>query len=126
MSCNDLRDRLVAGARVEGDLAEHLPGCPECRAFAERLAAVRGALRQGSPAPLPDPGFSHRVLARLPKSSEVLGWAALRALPAALVVVLALAWFSASEPPSVDTVLSAEPSPDLLLTAGALSIEDTP
>ncbi len=126
MRCDDFRDRLLAGARLEGGLAAHLPACPECAAFAERLAAVRGALRQGRPAPLPDPGFSHRVLARLPQSSELLGWAALRALPAALAVVLALAWFSATEPPSVDTVLSAEPSPDLLLTAGALSIEDSP
>jgi len=136
MNCSELRDRLMSGAHAGagaganagpdagGLLAEHLAGCPSCSRFAARLAAVRGALRDRPEGPRPDAGFSLRVRARLPRGSELLGWAALRALPAALALVLALAWMSSSEPPSVETLLSAEPSPDLLLTTGALSLDD--
>jgi hypothetical protein len=142
MDCGELRDRLLAGvgkgaagfpAELTGEplpepLARHLATCAACTRFADRLAATRSVLRAEPAAPAPDPAFSRRVVASLPRTrtSDLLGWAALRALPAALALACALAYISSSEPPSLETFLSNEPSPDLLLTTGALAVEDSP
>jgi len=123
MTCKAFRNQAMRQRASSPPLAEHLSTCRDCAAFASRLDAIRGSLRAPASEISPGPAFASRVQANLPRGSEMLGWAALRALPAALVVALALAWMSYSEPPSVETVLSAEPSPDLLLTAGALAPE---
>jgi len=127
MDCKTLRSQMMVGGRESAAWSEHLSVCRSCAAFAARLDAVRLSLRASSGLEIaPDLAFSARVLARLPRGPELLGWAALRALPAALVLALALAWMGSSEPPSVDTLLFAEPSPDLLLTTGALAPEVHP
>lgn len=127
MDCQTLRNQLLAGDAGSAAEAEHLAACEPCADFSRRLEAVRRHLRAPSPAAIaPPPGFATRVVARLPRSPEVLGWAALRALPAALLLALVLAWMSWVEPPSMDVLLSSEPSPDLLLTMGTLSPEVHP
>lgn len=127
MDCQTLRNQLLAGDAESTARAEHLSACAACADFARRLEGVRRHLR--APAPpgfAPHPGFAARVVARLPRSPEILGWAALRALPAALLLTFVLAWMSSAEPPSMDVLLSSEPSTDLLLTMGTLSPETHP
>jgi hypothetical protein len=123
MDCKTLKDQMTAGGQGSPEWATHLSSCRSCAAFAARIAAVRLTLRDSSSEIASDAAFPARVLARLPRGPELLGWAALRALPAALLLALTLAWMSSFEPPAVDTLLSAEPSADLLLTTGALAPE---
>lgn len=126
--CRALRDRLM---RSEPGAEAHLESCPDCAAFARRLAVAREVLRQpAAPAePMermePDASFALRVVQRLPRPTELLGWAALRALPAALALVAALLWIGVSQPPSPEfkDLLS---SPDLVLTYAALAPEAGP
>lgn len=122
MDCRAVRDRLTRQVSGPSEAA-HLEGCRECAAFANRLALAREVF--GSPGAViePDPGFARRVVERLPQPAEVLGWAALRALPAALVLALALAWVGASEPSPPTLLLTAEASPDALLTWSVLAEE---
>ncbi len=61
------------------------------------------------------------MVARLPQPAEVLGWAALRALPAALAVAVALLWLGISQPTPPEYLLAAEASPDQLLTWAVLA-----
>jgi hypothetical protein len=70
---------------------------------------------------VPGPEFARRVVARLPQPAEVLGWAALRALPAALALALALLWLGISQPAPPDHLLTGEASPDHLLTWAVLA-----
>ena len=53
-----------------------------------RLAAIRTTLRDGRTPFEPDAAFAARVVARLPEPPDVLGWAALRLVPAALLLAL--------------------------------------
>lgn len=120
MDCSTARDCLVRD-EPGADLSEHVKGCPACATFSHRLELAREALRD-SGAPLEaDPGFALRVVERLPRPAEVLGWAALRALPAAVAMALALAWLGLTQIPSPAALLSSEPSPDLLFTYTALA-----
>lgn len=125
--CRAVRDRLM---RIEpaGEATAHLDACPECAAFARRLELAREALRRpAASADALEPGasFALRVVDRLPKPAELLGWAALRALPAAVVLVLTLLWIGVSQPPAPDSkdLLSGSASPDLVLTYAALAPE---
>lgn len=120
MDCGTVRDRLVRGER-DAAMDSHQEACGSCAVFARRLEAAREAFRQPAAWIEPDPGFASRVAARLPRPAEVLGWAALRALPAALVLALALAWLGLSQPPSADFLLTEDPSLDLLLTYDTLA-----
>jgi hypothetical protein len=127
MDCQTLRNQLLAGDAESVARAEHLSSCVACAEFARRLEGVRRHLRApSSPDLAPPPGFAARVVAGLPRGPEILGWAALRALPAALLLAFVLAWMSWVEPPSMDVLLSSEPSTDLLLTMGTLSPEVHP
>ena len=102
----------------EPGMAEHLAGCPACTAFSRRLDAVREALgRHDDRRVIPDEGFARRTVARLPQPAELLGWAALRALPAALALAFVLAWYGLSQPPPLSALLLDEPSGDELLLA---------
>jgi len=125
MSCNAVRNRLLRGLPGESgdEVARHLAECPECAQFAARWELAREALRRrahpGDPAP--SPGFARRVTALRPGSTEVLGRWALRALPAALVLALALAWVGLDQTPYPSTALLAEePSPEVLFTYSVL------
>lgn len=123
MSCETVRDALLRGSVEDPICTGHLEACRPCADFARRLEEVREALRQpGSPAE-PDPAFAARVVARLPASRNMLGWAALRALPAALALAAALTWIGFQEMPSADQVLTSEPTADALLGPEALAPE---
>lgn len=93
MNCRDLRDRLVRNAPRPDDAA-HLEGCPACRRFASRLAAVRDGLRSRHADVAPDAAFVARVRARLDADAtgDALGRAALRLLPVSLALLAVLVW----------------------------------
>ncbi|MCB1036607.1 MAG: hypothetical protein KDD47_22470 [Acidobacteria bacterium] len=113
MKCQRARDLLTAGpANQPGRLDDHLAGCPSCRLFAERMSAVRRELRSHHTAVEPDGAFSARVLSRLPgsgreRATDLLGWAALRLLPVAVVLALLLGGWSLAASPSPQTLLSS-------------------
>lgn len=134
VDCKRLRDAIFRGDRGDrgergeesADLAAHLKSCPRCARVARLAAAARARLRERGAAIEPDPGFPLRVVARLPRPTEMLGWAALRVLPAALLLALALAWAGLTLPPSQDELLAAETSPDLFLAYGTLAPDSSP
>ena len=118
MNCATTRRRLIEDPE-DPELASHLEGCLECRAFAQRRAAVGVALGAAREAHRPDASFSARVLARRGGSVELLGLAAWRLMPAAVALILAAAWASLTAPPSlVDLMLHPEQAAVLLLAAG--------
>ena len=114
--------------------SRHLASCPDCAAFARRLELARQALAGPRPSPAiePDPYFPARVLARIARPSELIGWAAFRALPAALGLALALAWLGLSTPaapppaPPPSPLLDEPPSSEQLLAWSSLSPEVWP
>ncbi len=69
-------------------------GVPE-RDLESRLEQARLYFRRHHANVQPDPAFADRVTARLRREPvELLGWAALRLLPATLALLLILAWIS--------------------------------
>jgi hypothetical protein len=149
--CRRLREQLLCGpaapaghgapaptalTALTGDgAARHLASCPDCAAFARRLELARQALAgpRSAPAIEPDPYFPARVLARIARPSELIGWAAFRALPAALGLALALAWLGLSSPsssppptPPASPLLDEPPSSEQLLAWSSLSPEVWP
>jgi hypothetical protein len=113
-------------------VSRHLASCPDCAAFARRLELARQALAgpRSAPAIEPDPYFPARVLARIARPAELIGWAAFRALPAALGLALALAWLGLSAPappaPPPSPLLAEPPSSEQLLAWSSLSPEVWP
>jgi len=139
--CRRLREQLCEpaapgghGAPTSDRAARHLASCPDCAAFARRLELARQALAGPRPAPAiePDPYFPARVLARIARPAELIGWAAFRALPAALGLALALAWLGLSMPasspptPPASPLLDEPPSSEQLLAWSSLSPEVWP
>lgn len=150
--CRRVRERLYAPATAKdapagtpagiagtpaagGPLAAHLGSCPECAAFARRLQLARQELGRPQSAVEPDPYFPVRVLARIARPAELIGWAAFRALPAALGLALALAWLGLSQAPvppplpppaAASPLLDEPPSSDQLLAWSSLSPEVWP
>ena len=123
MDCGSVRDRIIQGER-DAAVDSHLEACADCALFARQIAAIREAFRREPAIRIePDPGFALRVVARLPRPAEVLGWAALRALPAALALALALAWVGLSQPPSAASLMTEEPTPEMLLSTGVFGTE---
>ncbi len=140
--CRQVRARLAAAGRpAPVQVAAHLDGCAACADFARRLQLARQVLAEPATpawaAVLPDANFALRVAARIERPSELLGWAAFRALPAALGLAVALAFlgFTTSSPaPAPATVAAAaappqllleEPSPDQLVAWSSASAEAT-
>ncbi|MBN1484363.1 MAG: zf-HC2 domain-containing protein [Chloroflexia bacterium] len=71
MSCEQVRQWMLEGTLEggwaelpAGPFAEHIEGCPDCRAFAARLAAVDAALST-SPLEEAPPSVAQTVLARV-------------------------------------------------------------
>ena len=137
--CRRFREQLCEPAApavpASGWASRHLAACPDCAAFARRLELARQALAGPRPAPAiePDPYFPARVLARIARPSELIGWAAFRALPAALGLALALAWLGLSTPasppppaPAPSPLLDEPPSSEQLLAWSSLSPEVWP
>jgi hypothetical protein len=124
----------VAGAPgIDAWTARHLDACADCAAFARRLELARQALARplSAPAIEPDPHFPARVMARIARPAELIGWAAFRALPAALGLALALAWLglSTQASPAAATpspLLGEPPSSEQLLAWSSLSPEVWP
>ena len=112
MRCTEVRDRLVGGERASA--AAHLQGCAKCAAFARRLEEVAHGLREHHSAVAPPPAFAARVLGSLPGSPQVLGWAALRMLPATLALALVLLGWALASTPAPSSLVEQVPSDDLL------------
>lgn len=124
MNCDKVQMILMDERVRRGpDVDEHLQECATCVRFAERLAIADEALEDHHARITPDPAFATRVVANLPQPAPVLGWAALRLLPAAtalLLVLSAWAWLG-SETPS--EIVASAPTDDLVswvLETGAL------
>jgi hypothetical protein len=116
MECRELKSRLMAGEMsTSTDLALHLAGCRECARFERRWELVRLGVGRPAEEHIGDGSFTARVVASLPRTPEVLGWVALRALPAALLLALVLAGLGAAEVPPPVSLLFDEPSPSQLL-----------
>ena len=127
MDCTAIKDRLVAGGDPAAPpLATHLAGCPGCAAFARRLALARRTLAEPACEVLPDPGFAARVTARLPRPTDLMGWAAVRALPAAILLALVLAGLGAADVTPPTSLLVDEPSSSQLLAWSAQGPGDLP
>ncbi len=126
MRCSDFRDQLTrsagerAAAQVEREAASHLASCPACARYAQRLGEARTILSRQAEV-MPTPFFVRRVVARLPSPSQVLGWAAVRALPAAIAIALAIGAFGLLQTPSTENpLLVDDTSSEALLTYAAL------
>jgi hypothetical protein len=119
VKCATVRRRLIEHRR-DSAIEGHLETCGACATFAARRAALATALGADREAHLPDPAFSARVLARRGGPIELLGLAAWRLMPAALVLALAAAWLSATAPASlVDLILDPTDDAVLMLAVGA-------
>jgi anti-sigma factor RsiW len=116
-ACRTVRERLTSACAGEevGGLRAHLALCPACARYAERLEAARRLLEAHHTLVEPDAGFARRVVERLDgERPDLAGQAALRLLPAALVLLLALIWLSAGTASDPATLLSESPTEDLL------------
>jgi hypothetical protein len=116
-SCREIRDRLesTTNGNRPRDVDAHLRDCAGCARFAARLDAVRHALTGHHADVAPDAGFADRVAARLRNDpADALVWAAVRLLPATLVLLAALAWIAFQTTATPSDLLSENPSDDLL------------
>jgi hypothetical protein len=116
MTCDDVRDRLLArpADRTDPEIASHLGDCTACAAFVQRLTAFTEALPDHRAGIEPDPGFSARVVARLPDDATLLGWAAFRLLPLAATLALLLSWLAWTAPPLPGSPLGGDSGEALL------------
>ena len=116
MDCHDVRRRLAeTNAPASGEVREHLERCARCARYADRAHAAREIFREHHARVEPDAGFASRVALRLESdTSQALGWAAARLLPATLALVIVLAWLSlqATEAPASTTEVA--PTDDLV------------
>jgi hypothetical protein len=95
-------------------MRDHLDECPECARFAERLGLAEEILRDHHAGTEPDAGFAGRVVAALPtSSSDLLGWAAIRLLPATLALALVLTVWALAATPSPSSLLEQSGDEDL-------------
>jgi predicted anti-sigma-YlaC factor YlaD len=120
VNCRRAR-RLLARDRFH-EARQHLAACPSCARLADRWAETERALASRRVRVTPPADFARRVVARLSRPEDLVGWAALRLLPATLVLVLLLSWLNlraagtgsgdAADP--ADAVLSwvLDPAPD--------------
>ena len=117
MNCNDARNTLTLGrdAQERDGLDAHLAGCSGCRDYAARVRTAQRMFREHHGDVLPDAGFAARVVSRLPDpASEMLGWAALRLIPATLVLALVLAWFALDTTATTIVEETTAPTDDLV------------
>jgi hypothetical protein len=129
MTCHRLRDRLLAKESA-ADLTAHVDSCPDCARFAAFWEKVGEALGRQVDVH-PPVAFAHRVVARLPAPlatpEDLLGRFAFRALPAAVLLALVLAWVGLEQAPLPATgLLAEEPSAEELLTYSVLAPEGVP
>jgi len=116
-SCREIRNRLESAKSGDcrRDVDAHLEECVECARFASRLGAVRHALAGHHANVDPDAGFAGRVAAHLRSDpAGALGWAAVRLLPATLVLLGTLAWIAFQTTATPSDLLTESPTDDLL------------
>lgn len=116
MNCAQVRKRLAEEqARTpDAEVLEHLGECPGCARFAERLQLAEQLFRDHHSGTKPDAGFATRVVAALPaSSSDLLGWAAIRLLPATLALALVLTVWALAATPSPTSLLEQSGDEDL-------------
>lgn len=99
-----MSDRYGQGSREDAERLE------------TRLEQARRYFQEHHANVEPDAAFAQRVSARLERQpSELLGWAALRLLPATAALLAILAWFAFQSTPLTPTdVAGAAPTDDLL------------
>ena len=91
MECQNVRKKLLEPDQSrDRNLQEHLRVCTSCARFADRLEMTQALLRDHHARVEPGPDFSARVIGNLARGPELMGWAAIRLLPASLALVLAL------------------------------------
>jgi hypothetical protein len=102
------------GEASAAGVARHLKDCVACSRYAERLGAAGVLLRDHHAELAPPAGFTARVGAALPAPAGLLGWAALRVLPATLALVLVLSGWCWLEAPWPSVPLGESATDDLL------------
>ena len=116
MECERLR-RLLTTAREQGasGVEAHIEGCAPCARFARRAQAARRWFRDHHENVRPDAEFADRVMGRLERpAADLLGWAAVKLLPATLALVLLLALWSFTKPAPGELVATHPADDDLL------------
>lgn len=116
VKCDEIRSRLMTSDRaaLSREAVAHLAGCDECAAFRRRLDLARESLRDHQADHLPDPHFAQRVSASVPGDADQLGWAAVRLLPVALALTLALTAWAWLATPGPSAMFEQSPTEDLL------------
>lgn len=117
MNCSEVRSRVLrldAPPPAGAPLADHLESCAPCRAYAARLANTVRALADHHAGVEPDEAFAARVTSALPERNGVLGRVALKLLPAALALVLALSGWVVIEQRQHTVAAETVPSDDIL------------
>jgi len=117
MDCREAREQLTrsAGESQGAALREHVGACPECGRYRERSEAARDWFRQHQAEVEPNAGFAARVAARIDERPvDVLGWAAVRLLPATLVLVVVLGWLASGRSPDFASIDAGDSGDDLL------------
>ena len=113
IDCRHVRAEL-ARARTDGEVAAHLRECAACSRYSERLRAATELLRERQVSFEPDPGFAGRVVGALPAAPQMLGWAAVRLLPATLALVALLSVWVWMAAPARTTAMDSAPTDDVL------------
>ncbi len=112
MNCRQARGLLTKGRAASAAARRHAMDCEECGRFARRLAAVERALGERHASISPPAGFAARVQAQLAGNDDLIGWAALRLLPATLGLILLLSWLNLRTPASQAVTATATATAD--------------
>ena len=113
MNCSETRDQLLRSA-ADDRASTHLRSCPDCSEFARRLGLAQETLREHHGRHQPDAFFAQRVTAALPEAPNLLGWAAVRLLPATLAAALVLSAWCWIATPGPSSLGEEAPTDDLL------------
>jgi hypothetical protein len=109
---NDDTGRRTDGREMKN---EKRPHGSEREHAAARIETARRLLRDHHADIRPDAAFADRVVARLPQASpDLLGWAALKLLPATLLVAVVLGWLAWQATVDPGTAQVSSPTEDLL------------
>lgn len=115
MNCRAARDLLMRDERpMASVVADHVDACDGCTEFARKLDLARATLRAHQGEHRPDAAFAQRVRASLPGDTDLIGWAALRLLPATLALTLVLSAWCWIATPGPQALFEQSPTDDLL------------
>lgn len=115
MNCRSAQRKLTS--EQTGDqatLEAHLSECVDCSRLASRLDLARQALEEHHTDVAPDGAFAARLVSGLPQPSPILGWAAVKLLPAAAALLLVLSAWAWLEAPIASDVSDNSPTDDLV------------